>query len=388
MTLPVVIVLFLGILCQPGESARRNSATAGTSQRDTWITGRKFQQEIDQPFSGSWSNLEFRQLLKEVAADRQVSIVLDRRIDPSAELPISVANGSFRTGMTSIAKQVGGDIAIPDNLVFLGPKSATQVLRTLIELRKLELNSKDSGISKGRRTELSRTKLFTSSDLETPRQVLESFATEFRLRITNAELLPHDLWAGMTLPDVSLIEALSLVLIQFDLTFRWTDAGEAVELVPIPETVSLERKYLVRKKPAEMQSLIRQTYPKLSVELTKNELVVNGSLEDHEAVAALIRGDIPGGPVKIEPPQPLRQQIFTLKAERVPVSALMKTLEESAVTFEYSMEDFKRAGIDLETRVDIDVKKATADEFFRSIFEPLGIQFQIDHLTVKLKPKR
>ena len=66
----------------------------------------------------------------------------------------------------------------------------------------------------------------------------------------------------------------------------------------------------------------------------------------------------------------------------------MKTLEESAVTFEYSVEDFKRAGIDLETRVDIDVKKATADDFFRSIFEPLGIQFQIDHLTVKLKPKR
>ena len=56
-------------------------------------------------------------------------------------------------------------------------------------------------------------------------------------------------------------EALTVVLIQFDLTFRWTDAGAAIELLPIPEQVSIERKHHSKLKPADAMSLIRQRFP-------------------------------------------------------------------------------------------------------------------------------
>ena len=93
-------------------------------------------------------------------------------------------------------------------------------------------------------------------------------------------------------------------------------------------------------------------------------------------------------PIKIEPPQPLQQQLFTLKAERVPLIALIKKLEESAINFDYDSDELKKAGVDLEQKVQIDVKKASAKEFFKLLFDPVGLEFQIDHLTVTLKPKK
>ena len=389
MIISGILLLVSGSLCQLGQDpVNPNPVVEKSSDSVHWLTGNRFQQEMERPFSGSWSNLEFRQLLKEVAAHRQIAIVLDRRIDPTAAHPITVNNVSLRTGLVGIAKQVGGDATVPENLVFLGPPSATKTLRTLIELRGLDLQSKEAGIPRPRRVELLRPQTFESADLDSPRMILEKFAGQSRLRIANATLVPHDLWAAMTLPEVSVIEALTVVLTQFDLTFHWINKGEAIELIPIPEVVALERKHSAKKKAAEALALIRQNVPKIPAEVTKSEILVTGLLEDHEAIAALLRGEGKTSPVKIEAPQPLKKQVFLLQAERVPISAIMKNLEESAVTFEYDAEEFKAAGIDLETRVDIDVKKATADEFFKLIFDPIGVEFRIDHLTVKLKPKR
>ena len=191
----------------------------------------------------------------------------------------------------------------------------------------------------------------------------------------------------MILPETNVIEALSIVLIQFDLTFRWIDEGQTIELVPIPDPVILERKYPAKKKPIDSFELIRQQFPRLDVEATKTEIVIKGLLEDHEAVASLLRGGNTG-PVRIEAPKPLNQRLFKLEAKRAPVIKLMKLLEESAVSFDYDPEAFNTAGIDLEKTVDIDVKQVSANELFRLIFDPVGVEFQIENLTVKLKPKK
>jgi hypothetical protein len=390
MNVRIVLPFIIGILSQyPLAADEQNPANRNSATSIKWLTGKGYQQELDRPFSGGWSNLEFRQLLKEVAADRRIPIILDRRLDPTVQLPISVTTGSLRTGLVGIAKQAGGDATILDNFVFLGPKNATRALRTLIELRRLELQLKETAVSKPRRTELLRPLPFESADLDTPQEILQQFAGQSQIRIENPQVLPHDLWAAMILPGVSVIESLSVVLVQFDLTFRWTREGNAIELLPIPDNVSIERRHAVRKMPpSEAAALIGERFPNLSVKTTKSELIVNGLVEDHEAIAALLKGEGTTRPIRIEAPQPLKKQVFTLEAVRVPVLKLMKTLEESAVTFEYEAEEFERAGIDLETPITINVKNASADEFFKAIYEPLGVQFQIDHLTVKLTPKQ
>ena len=123
MIASVPLLLTMGMLCQS-----RLEVTPPVAVN--WLTGPKFRQEIEQPFSGNWSNIAFRPLLQGIAADRQIAIILDRRVDPSVELPLDAANVSLKTGLISLAKQAGCDATVPGNLVFLGPKSATTRLRT------------------------------------------------------------------------------------------------------------------------------------------------------------------------------------------------------------------------------------------------------------------
>ncbi len=381
MFVPFTILLVVASLNQIEPPSKETGPT-------NWLTGANFRQELERPFSGSWSSIEFRQLLKEVMADRHISIILDRRLDPSVEVPIDVSNVSLRTGLTVIARQVNGDATVPDNIVFLGPKPATKRLRTLIELRELDLQSKEFSVSKPRRSELMQRQSFESEDLASPREILEAFARQGLLKISNEQIIPHDLWAGMTLPDVTIVEALSVILIQFDLTFRWIDKGTAIELIPIPDLVVLERKHHSKQKPAEAIVQIRERFPQIEAEVWKTEISVKGLLEEHEALAAFLLGDGAKSPIKIDPPQPLQKQLFTLKAERVPLITLIKKLEESAINFEYDPDELAEAGVNLDQRVQIDVKKASAKEFFKLLFDPVGLEFQIDHLTVKLKPKK
>ena len=65
----------------------------------------------------------------------------------------------------------------------------------------------------------------------------------------------------------------------------------------------------------------------------------------------------------------------------------MKTLQEKGVVFEYDVRAFAAANIDLTTPISINVKKAPAAEFFHAIFDPLKVAFEIENVTVTLKPK-
>jgi hypothetical protein len=354
-----------------------------------WLTAKNFRRELDLSFSMSCEREELRQLLSQISTTRQISILLDRRLDPSAEIPFDVSNVTLAEGLTKIANVSNGDLVSLENLVFVGPNSATKILRTLIELREIELESKEIGVSERRRGERKKNhRTIVWSDLTTPHEILEKISSEFRIRISNREIVPHDLWAAAVLPDVSAIEALTVVLIQFDLTFRWADAGSSIELIPTPESVSLERKHRPKQKPSEALSLVRQRFPGLDVEVTNSDIVVRGLVEDHEAVSNLLRGDHPTRKTNPNLAQPVQQRLFTFSSNQpVPITALIKKLEESDIRFEYNPDEFKAAGIDLEQTVQVDVKNASADVFFKSIFGTAQIDFQFSGQTVKLKPK-
>ena len=78
---------------------------------------------------------------------------------------------------------------------------------------------------------------------------------------------------------------------------------------------------------------------------------------------------------------------FTLKIKDVSARDLMTELEKSGVMFEFDPDVLAAARIDLNQFVALDVRKLTADEFFHALFDPLGVQFTMDGLTVKLRAK-
>ena len=361
-------------------------------------TGPRFQTEIDRPLSGSWANVELRDLLKKIGDDRRVAILLDRRVDPTVQLPLNLTNSSLREGVRDLARLLGADISVAEPVLFVGPQSATRRLKTLIELRSSELTARESSIPDKRRAELSSRHTITWQDLDSPAEIVQRIADRYRLTIRNLDLLPHDLWVANTLPSVSAAEALSLVLIQFDLTFAWTGkaegggAGQGIELVSAPERPVIEKRHRVKgRTAAEALKLVQKYGPELVVKTVKadgSDLVVRGLLEDHEAIAALFGGSATKKPDITTGIKPIKQRLFTLKIDRVPVRVLMKKLEESEIVFEYDAEQLAAAGIDLDQPIKLEVEKASAADFFKAVFDPLHLTAEIDNLTVKLTPKR
>lgn len=352
------------------------------------LTGSKFHQQLEQQTSGSWTNVELRSLLNKLASERRVAILLDRRIDPTVKMQVDIVDQPLREGLHEIARMVHADVSVTENLVYFGPPSATGRLRTLIELRTAELREASNEIPEQRRTQLTRRQTISWADLDTPSDILRPIAELYKLTIPQQDQVPHDLWAGNELPNSTAAEALSLILIQFDLTFSWIDGGHAIELVPIPEKVQLERRQRIRGRSAdETLKLIGARFPQLESTVDGSDLIVRGTLEDHENVAALLNPSSTRKPTP-QAPAPLQQRTFTLTIRRAPVRAVMDELKKSKVVFVYDEKALAAAGVNLDQPVDLDLNKATADEFLNALFSPLDLKFEIENLTVRLTPKK
>lgn len=356
---------------------------------DGFVTGQKFQFELGQTTSGTWANVEFRALLNALSIQRRVAILLDRRIDPTRSIPVEITELPFREALQVLAHQASAELCVPGNMVYVGPPAAVKRLRTLIELRSTELQAKAKSVRETRRTELMRPQTFTWSDLQAPSDILQEISEQYHLTIRNPELVPHDLWAAGTLPAVTSSEALSIILIQFDLTFAWADGGQAIELSSIPEIIAIDRKHRSKgRTAADISRLITEHLPELKTTQEGSEVVVTGTVEDQEAVTALLNPPATKKPAATQPAAPLRQRAFTLNFKRVPVRTVMDELKKSKVVFIYDEATLKAASIDLDQTVDLELNKASADEFFKAIFDPLMLTFEIDNVTVKLSPKK
>ena len=386
---PFAAVLIL--LASTGQTGTGDSAARPAT---AFHTGAQFQTEIDRTLSASWANVELRDLLKKIGDDRRIAILLDRRVDPTVQLPLNLTNSSLREGVRDMARLLGADISVAEPVVFVGPPAAVQRLRTLIELRSSELSSREASIPEKRRMELATRHTVTWQDLDSPVEIVQRIADRYRLTIGHLDLLPHDLWVSNTLPSVTAAEALSLVLIQFSLTFTWTGgkeggAGQGIELVPAPEHPVIEKRHRVKGRPvAEALKLVRQYGPNLDAKVDGSDLVVRSLLEDHEAIAAMVGGSTTKKPDATAGVKPIKQRLFTLKIDRVPARVLMQKLEESEITFEYNAEQLAAAGIDLDQPIKLEVEKASATDFFKAVFDPLRLTAEIDNLTVKLTPKK
>ena len=322
----------------------------------------------------------------------RVSVVLDRRIDPSSELKVEVTNRPVREVLDSLSRPVGGGISEVGNAVYIGPAGDARVLRTLVQLREMELDREIRGAGRDARVARLRKELtIRFEDLVEPREVLAQISRKWKVEIDSLDAIPHDLWAGAEFPGVSATEALSLVLIQYGMTFRWTGAGTGIRIVAPRRPVSLSARY--RAKGGRVQAaraLVRKELAGVAMEPAgPGEVGVRGIWEDLQVAKSLIeRGRRPAGSSSPQRFPPLARRRFTLKVARGRVSDIMKQLEQTGVRFVYDAKAVKAAGVRFDRTVALDVQKVTAEKFFDRLFTPLGLKFSVDGVTVRLSVKR
>ena len=365
------------------------------------FSGKKFDDALDQKVGRTWGGGggdgdSIRQALQQLTESNHVSIVLDRRIDPTQSVSLTVPATPLRDVIAALAKIVDAGSVVVGNVVYVGPIESAKKLRTLIELRNADLAKLATGGAKKSEkspwknptVSLAQKRTIAWKDFDRPRDILkQQIAEKLKLEIDGLDKLPHDLWAGSSLTQVTATEALSLLLIQFGATFEFVPDRPAVRIVPIPDRVVIERTYPLPKDQAV--ATVRERFADAEIIGGSANLIVHATVEQHAEIAAFLK---PGGQKTAnvptnKPDKLLAKRLFTLKLENAALGDVIKTFIANGVQIKYDPMQFADADISLDKKTNIDAKQKPAEKLFRDLFEPLGIEVTIDGEEVRLQPK-
>ncbi|MEZ6144859.1 MAG: STN domain-containing protein [Planctomycetaceae bacterium] len=352
------------------------------------LAGSELRKELESPINVTIPQTRVREVVLRLESLHNVAILLDRRIDPDRLIDVQLTQVTLLEGIEFLANQLEADAALVGGTVVIGPTDKLDRTRTDIVIQHQTL--KDSSSEQGQRRlfELFSGKSFRWDNLQTPRELVQSIGEGYGVEVTGLDLIPHDLWAAGEMIDVSAVEALMLAAGQFDLTCQWNEDASIVQLAPAPSRLTIEKELTVNPAIlADVFSELSEEVPLADISVEGRRVRVIGSVAEQELVESRLKRNSNGDREPMPDQGPLAKRSFTLKTERTPAIAILRTLEAQGTSVEYDLNVLTAAGVDLSQKVTLSLQKASADEFFQALCEPLGLQFEIEDRTVILTPK-
>jgi hypothetical protein len=343
-----------------------------------WMTGAALEERLAAPVSVSWTNTPAGRALRSLAAAQQLAIVLDRRVDPDRQISLALAGEPLAAGLRKIAVALEAGYCQLGPIAYVGPPRMAQRLRTLAALRMEEVRRLPSE----RVREFLRLRASAWDDLAEPRKLLAELAEQAGVRLVGDEKVPHDLWPASDLPPLAWVDRLTLLLAQFNLTFRIEQDGNQVVLLPAPDRVALARTYQV---PGQAESLAKRwarAIPAARVTADENTVRLEGLVEHHEYVERRFRG------------RPARKSTVTAGKEvhqlSVEEAALDQVVEQLAgrlnLEIAWDRQGIDRAGISVDQLISLEIKDADLDELLRAVLNGTGLAFRREDRKVSIYP--
>jgi hypothetical protein len=350
---------------------------SSSSKAAEWLAGPALRAQLAQPVKLAWSGVPIRKGLADLARSQSVAMLLDRRVDPGLPLDLSLDNVPVELALERIARSQHLGVSWYGPLVYLGPEPAAARLRTLAALRAAEAKS----LPAAKRSSFTKTQAWHWDDFAEPRTLVEQLAEEARVDVSGIDKIPHDLWPAADLPPLSWTDRLTLVANEFDLTFRIDDDGRKIELIPVPESVVLERSYPGGRNPQELAERWRREAADAEIKVEGDKVVVRGRAEDHEALTA----------AKPRPQTPAAggTEVYTLAVRDQPLGPVLEELKQR-LGLELHIDEaaLKKAEISLDRRVSFNVDKATLDELLAAALKPAGLTFRRRDKAIDIFPAR
>lgn len=370
--------LLPGILCGGLICSGWLKAAEPAASRTVWKQKQDFVTTLQSPGSGNWKQVALQEIIADLADVHRVFLLLDRRIDLDQQLEYTPPNGSLEVTLRGIAAHLKLGIAIGDGWVYYGPPDAAKKLRTLIALREAEAEAA-AQIPKTQLALWTRRSPLVWGKAKPPRDIVAE-QLEKVVKLSNPDALVHDLWAANDWPPMSLLERLSLCLIQFDLTWQWQDEGQTIKLVPLPQEVAITKHYTVAD-PVQFTAKLKEFELTSQVEVAGKVVKLTGPAEDQQIAADLVAGK--ARKVVVKP----GTQVFTLTA-RQPIKNILqvvaKTLE---MTLEIDDAALQKQNLSVDREIQLEVRNLTRDELLIKILEPAGMTFEIQNKKLIIKPK-
>ncbi len=388
----LTLVLLVAATASPAAAA-----TSSTGHESiAWQTGAGLKRQLAQPTSvqwaegPTWSAPPLRKTLLDLSRAKGVAIVLDRRVDPDQKLNLSLRNVPLEDVLRQAAASLGLGMTKLGPVIYFGPAEYTARLRTLAEMHAEQVRTLP--YETGRK--LSATDRLAWDDFATPREILGQLAEKSRLRIVGLEQVPHDLWAAAELPSLPLVDRLTLLLGQFDLSFQVSPDGDSITLAPLPAQVAIVRSYPGGADAEQLAAKWAEELPQCEVKVSGGKVYVRGLLEDQERIALLSRPA--GRPPKtvVHPPAKVRkaagETVFTVPATKGPLRALLEQLAgKMQLELKIDEEAMQKANISLDQPVSFDgVQNATFDQLWTALLKPTGCSYRHHGQTLWIVPAR
>jgi hypothetical protein len=339
---------FFAIAASVGACILALANAADAADRVDWAVGANFQQALAEPCDILWAANPLRQAFKSLSLARKVAILIDRRVDPSQKLDVSLKDVPLESALQTIAEGRGLAVARLGAVVYVGPPSAAKHLLQIAAL----LDKDTRHLPETARLKFRQTKTLAWDDLVSPRELLERIADQSGLKITGLELVPHDLWAAADLPRLTLADRLSLIAVQFDLALKISDRGNRIELLPL----SAE---LRRPPPREQDATRSRLAPK------------------------------PTATAKTEPSTNLKLTRIQLVVRQKPLEPVLKQLANRlGLELKIDHDAIRAAGISLDQLVSLHAENATVDECLAQLLKSTGLSFYRRDRLVEIVPAK
>jgi hypothetical protein len=369
--------------------------TFGADEPVRWRTGPSLRDRMEKsigPVGYNWTGAPLRMAIGSLsrAEDVRVAMFLDRRVDPDFKLTTAIAERPLSEALEELAKAAGGGISQIGAVIYFGPTATARRLRTLAELRREDARRLPDAAERS----YIRQKPCRWEDLATPRELVTELASEASATALATELIPHDLWPTVDLPQLSLCDRLTLVLAGFDLTFSLEDDGATVRIVPMPAEVAITRRYPGSQDPDDRAKQLAKAVPEAEISVAGGQIVVRATAEDHATIADLLAGKTIRRAVK-EPPKPVgetpleRVRIDTY-AGTLPAGQMIRDLAAKLkIEVTFDSEAIAKADISLTKPVTVKITKpTTVPEVFRIITDQIGLTFELKDRKLRVMPAK
>lgn len=330
------------------------------------FAGEEFETRLQLKTRLSVRTSTLREVTESVAAANQLTVFIDPRVNPRAEVTPPAADLPILDLLNTLAASCGARACTIGETVIIAPITDADRIATLAALRESELTDKTGAELK---LDLLRAKDFAPTiQPVTPRELLAEIDRAFDLS-PEGEPLPHDLWFCQ-LSKVTASEALACVLVPMNRAFEWTADG--YRIVELPETLVVTRSHSIPRKldqasmTASLESIMGVGF---EAEVSSKRVSFAATVDQHNRFAALLRPPDSNATRKTTG----GEKRYTLTVKGQPAGAVLAALEAEGVPFSWSPAALEAAGIGLQTRVEVEVVQVTAAELLETIAKQIGV---------------
>lgn len=288
-----------------------------------------------------WQGVPLRDAIGRLKPLFDETVFVDRRVDPNLRVRLDIEASSAEQVVAAIATEQGLGLGRLGRLIYLGPISAAEQLRALAALRAKDVVRLPAEL----RTSLARKQRVSWPRVSEPRQIVASQIQERDWRIAEAERIPHDLWAAGELPESTLADQLTVLLIGFDLTFELRPDNRSIAIVPLEKPIDVPG---TNSGPRRSTSKVDSARP--------------------------VRG---------------KRQVYTLRVQEQPVGAVLRELVKRLHwPIQIDEDAIGKAGLSLDKRVSFSVENADQDKLLNALLTPASLDYRIEGDQVRIFPRR